>query len=576
MLSCYSSLRRCFIALLIFTFCAAAPGMAATWTVTSPGDDGSAGTLRYAIANAASGDTINFNLSYPATITLSSTISIGTNLTITGPGSANLSISGGNAVQVFNVSGAITVNISDVTIENGKTLDYGAGIENSGATLKLTDDVFSGSVAGSVNSSNYPVGGGAALANTNNGTVVISSCTFSGNEAIQGGALNNASGIVTITDSTVTGNTSSSYGGGVLNSGTMTITNSTISANNNAYPGGGAYNFGSMAISDSTFSGNSAGYDGGGVANNGTLTVVNSTFFGNNANNGPGGGISNGDNGSGTAEVSFTTFAANQTGSSAYTGGAVASLAGSVVLKGTILANSYTYPKPTPNADCYVGPSSYAVPPGTISSSGYNLSDDSSCASFLTAAGDMNITSAGLDPNGLQNNGGPTQTVALLSNSPALDAIPDSACTDLNGSAVITDQRGAVRPQGAGCEVGAFELVPPDIAAILPPIQSDGSSVFNAARGVVPVKFSLSVNGAATCNLPPATVSLERTAGGTVGTVDESVFEMSADTGSDFRIDSTACQYVYNLDAASLGAGTYIVKININGVAVGSGTFGLR
>lgn len=562
-------------AAVLLTFIFPLPLLAATWTVTSSADDGSAGTLRYAIANAASGDTVNFSLAYPATITLTSGLEINRNLSISGPGASNLAISGGNAVQVFSISGAITVSISDITIENGTTPDYGGGIENSGATLKLANDVFSGSTAGSVDSGNYPVGGGAALANTNNGTVVIATSTFSGNQAIQGGAITNASGTVTISDSTVSANSSSSYGGGVLNKGTMVITNSTISANNNAYPGGGAYNFGSMTISDSTFSGNSAGGDGGGVANSGTLTVINSTFFNNVARNGPGGGLSNGEHGGGTAAISFTTFSNNQTGSSAYLGGAIGSLAGNIVLKGTILANSYTYPQPTANANCYVGPSSYAVPPGTISSDGYNLSDDSSCASFFSETGDLNGTPAGLDPNGLENNGGPTQTLALLSTSAAVDLIPVSACTDTNGNTETTDQRGVARPVGPACDIGAFELAQA-VALIQPPIASDGSSVFNAGRGVVPVKFTLTVNGAATCNLPPATISLQRTSGGTAGSIDESLYESPADTGSNFRIDATSCQYVYNLESQLLGVGTYMVKININGVAVGYATFGLQ
>jgi hypothetical protein len=65
---------------------------AAIWTVTSTNDSG-AGSLRSAISNAASGDTVNFSLSYPATITLTSgTLSIGQNLTISGPGSSSLTI----------------------------------------------------------------------------------------------------------------------------------------------------------------------------------------------------------------------------------------------------------------------------------------------------------------------------------------------------------------------------------------------------------------------------------------------------------------------------------------------------
>ena len=111
-------------------------------------------------------------------------------------------------------------------------------------------------------------------------------------------------------------------------------------------------------------------------------------------------------------------------------------------------------------------------------------------------------------------------------------------------------------------------------ANIQQPINPDNTSVFSATKGAVPVKFTLTSSGAATCNLPPATISLARTAGGTIGAIDESVYEASADTGSSFRIDS--CQYVYNLGAKSLGVGTYLVQININGAAVGNATFGLK
>jgi len=67
--------------------------------------------------------------------------------------------------------------------------------------------------------------------------------------------------------------------------------------------------------------------------------------------------------------------------------------------------------------------------------------------------------------SGLQNNGGPTQTIALLGTSAAVDAIPVSACTDVGGNPVATDQRGVLRPQGAACDIGAFELVIPVAAA---------------------------------------------------------------------------------------------------------------
>ncbi len=109
---------------------------------------------------------------------------------------------------------------------------------------------------------------------------------------------------------------------------------------------------------------------------------------------------------------------------------------------------------------------------------------------------------------------------------------------------------------------------------VQPPINPDGSSVFNSNRGVVPVKFTLTSEGAPTCDLPQATISLIRTSGTSPGPVNESSYTMSADTDSNFRI--SGCQYVYNLGSGSLGSGTYQVQINISGAVVGSAMFGLR
>jgi hypothetical protein len=121
-----------------------------------------------------------------------------------------------------------------------------------------------------------------------------------------------------------------------------------------------------------------------------------------------------------------------------------------------------------------------------------------------------------------------------------------------------------------------FRLPTYSVATIQPPINANGSSVFNAKRGVVPVKFTLALNGTTTCQLPAATIAVTRTAGGTLGAINESDFTQPSDTGANFRIDAGGCQYIYNLGVSSLGPGTYLVQIKIGGTAVGSATLALK
>ena len=88
------------------------------------------------------------------------------------------------------------------------------------------------------------------------------------------------------------------------------------------------------------------------------------------------------------------------------------------------------------------------------------------------------------------------------------------------------------------------------------------------------MKFILSCNGNPTCDLPPATIAVTRTAGGVVGQVNESVYTGPSDSGSNIRIDG--CQYIYNLSASTLGIGTYRLDIKINNQVVGSAMFELK
>src|SRR6266496_3534151 len=106
---------------------------AATITVINTSDSG-AGSLRQAISDSSSGDTINFDSSLNGqTITLTSDeLFINKNLTITGPGANLLAINGNTANRVFDIGSGITVTISGLTITNGNAGYEGGGIYNQG------------------------------------------------------------------------------------------------------------------------------------------------------------------------------------------------------------------------------------------------------------------------------------------------------------------------------------------------------------------------------------------------------------------------------------------------------------
>jgi hypothetical protein len=398
---------------------------------------------------------------------------------------------------------------------------------------------------------------------------------------------------VFISGLTIQNGSSSGNGGGILNNGTLTLNNSTVSGNVANQSGNGIYNGsgGTMTVTNSTLSGNgvSSGaapagggggipacregticvFGGGAIYNAGILTVTNCTLFGNSGKS-DGGGIYNGPGA--TSNLSSSTLfgnfvpgaAACNVGSTCVSiGGLFNDPSGRLTLKNTILASN--------------SPANCSTFGGPVISEGYNLSDDGSCSISLINPKDLNGVAAGLNSTkSLQNNGGPTQTIALLSDSVARDAIPVVACTDLTDAAVMTDQRGVTRPMGPACDIGAFELVPPYVAQVQQPIKPDGESVFRANRGVVPVKFTLTQNGLAVCQLPLASISLFRTGNSTNVTVTPESYLQASDNGTNFRIDAGSCLYNYNLATSSLGAGAYMVNILIGGGVVGSGIFGLQ
>jgi IPT/TIG domain-containing protein/polymorphic membrane protein len=311
--------------------------------------------------------------------------------------------------------------------------------------------------------------------------VSVSGLTFANGNNDNGGAVFN-SGNLTVAESVFTGNTSA-QGGAIDNffGATLTVTDSTFSGNSASVLGGGIFNFATATVTRSTFSNNTLSSEAAGVYNQGTMTIVNSTFAGNQANNG-GGALEN--NGStSTLHLSNSTFFDNSGGPGF---GAFYNIDGATTIKGTLLARG-----PSNANNC-------AINTGTVSSGGYNLSDDTSCGALgaggLNDPTDKNNTPAGLDSAGLQDNGGPTQTIALLPTSEAINAIP-SPCTDVDGVALSTDQRGIVRPVGGGCEIGAFELnqAAPVISNFTPTAGPVGTSVIitgTSFTGVSNVTFN--------------------------------------------------------------------------------------
>jgi hypothetical protein len=369
------------------------------------------------LAALAVGGEITFSCS--GSITLTTTplngISITRDTTLDGSGQ-NVTLDGGGARGIFSLSTpGLTLTLKNLTLAHAGT--HGA-INSQSANLNISHTTFIN------NTTDGSLGGGGALRFSQGSLNITNSLFISNTASSDGGAIFiGFGGVTNIVDSTFTGNSNPGIvgleGGAIFNGGNLTVRNSTFNANNSTV--------------NSSF--------GGAIANDnvGNLTVINSTFFGNGGRHGAA-IFSPGPN----ARIINSTIVAN---GAAGDDGAVVYAEGSTLnVINSIIANN---------------------PPGN-------------CFNFGTVGGHNNLetgptTTCGTnsllaDPllGPLADNGGPTQTLALLTGSRAINAADNAICqTAPPDGAGNLDQRGVLRPQGNGCDIGAFELelTPPALPA---------------------------------------------------------------------------------------------------------------
>ncbi|HVN85223.1 MAG TPA: choice-of-anchor Q domain-containing protein [Candidatus Binatia bacterium] len=339
------------------------------------------------------GGAVTFDCGGAVTLAITRTKIIAVDTTI--DGGDLTTISGGNAVRIFEVDLDASLSLDRLIIADGfSVLEPGGGIRNFG-------------------------------------TLLINNCTLSRN-------------------------TSESFGGGVDNEGTCTISDSTFSDNDGGSGGGGIANFRTLAVRRSTFFRNVSGIihllgrdndpgSGGGILNLDTVIISNTTFSSNTAvsNNNPdhpvpafGGGLYN----EGSATVINCTFSRNGAPIDGYCGGIHSS--GKLTVKNTVIANG-------------IGASCCDDADGVADESTHNLVDDqyNTCGDSF-----VQVNRAALQLRGLADNGGPTFTAALAPGSVASGAGDPKACMDTTTTSGV-DQRGHSRfgPGDSTCDIGAFE-----------------------------------------------------------------------------------------------------------------------
>ena len=359
----------------------------------------------------------------------------------TNDGTCNGDCSLREAITAANANGA---GADIITVPAGTyTLTIAGTGEDANATgdLDITEDVtINGAGAGSTiiqaGTIGYPSGSANGIDRVielhGTDTITFIGVTIAnGKTTAPGGGIRADDATLSVIESSFSGN--SGTGGGIASSsGTVIVSRSTFS-NNSATSGAGIQtSAGTVVVSNSTFSNNSANVYGGGIGSHGgNVTVTNSTFLGNSAN--LGGGIMNQ---LGPVTVTNSTFSGNH----AATAGGGMFNSGTLNLSNTILANS------AGGGDCY----NYSG--DSIATDTTNLIETNGPGGHK--CGTPSVTT---DPQlgALADNGGPTQTMAIDSSSPAYNAGDNTVCAAAPVS--NKDQRGVTRPQNTTCDIGAFE-----------------------------------------------------------------------------------------------------------------------
>jgi len=340
--------------------------------------------------------------------------------------------------------------------------DDGGGVYARRGGIQVFDSVLS---------DNLVDGSGGALGSTGDILVVRSAVDGNTTDGDGGAIYTDEDGDITVIDSTVDGNTADGPGGAMFTlEGDVTVVNSTVNGNRADDRGGAISGEADVTVINSTIARNAAvAHVGGGIWARSDLYVTNSTIS-NNYAEGEGGGVQ----AAGDVGLTYSTIIDN-----------VASVAANVGAGEDLTAfGSIIGPANTEPLGGQVQPTETNCRVTAAESHGYNFVSDDSCG--LAAPGDV---IGGGDPmlGGLADNGGLGETRLPEPGSPVVDRIPPGACSfapfgyDLEGeqhleafeinpiASVTTDQRGAGRPQGAGCDVGAVEVGSAPVARLGPP-----------------------------------------------------------------------------------------------------------